>query len=303
MAKFLVSGIINVETNLRVDSFPIEYNPVNYKFWDIKTNPAGVGLNILKALKILGNDVSFVSMIGNDVNGEYVKKTCESMGVEMKYIISNLRETPQSVVIYDKSGRRQINTDLKDILETKYPNDKFDEVSNYSEIFVLTNVNFSRYFLSQVKKTGKLIATDVHALRNIDDEYNKDFLEHADILFLSHENIQSSHRDFVLELSRRYDSKIIVMGLGSEGAMLFVREDNFIGHFPAYNIREVVNTVGAGDALFSSFLHFYIKENNVYNALKKAMLFASYKIGENGSTQGLITEEELLTLAANVDFD
>lgn len=303
MSKFLVSGTINVETTLKVDSFPIEYSPVNYKFWDIKTNPAGVGLNILTSLKMLGNDVTFVSMIGNDVNGQIVKRTCEDLGVDTKYIISNLRETPQSVVIFDNNGNRQINTDLKDIVEIQYPQNQFDELINKCEIFVLTNVNFSRYFLQKVKDAGKLIATDVHELSNLDDKYNKDFLEYADILFLSHENIKGSHTEFMEEISRKFDNKIVVMGMGSEGALLFVRQDNFIRHTPAYSIREVVNTVGAGDALFSSFLHFYTKEKNVYIALKKAMLYASYKIGENGSTQGLISAEEFVKISEHIEFE
>jgi hypothetical protein len=56
----------------------------------------------------------------------------------------------------------------------------------------------------------------------------------------------------------------------------------------------VVNTVGAGDSLLSAFVHFYVKENNPYEALKKAIIFAANKIRFNGGASGFINEEEVL---------
>ena len=50
----------------------------------------------------------------------------------------------------------------------------------------------------------------------------------------------------------------------------------------------MVNTIGAGDALFSGFIHFYLKSKNPYQALQKAMLFASYKIGSTGAADGFL---------------
>jgi ribokinase len=59
-------------------------------------------------------------------------------------------------------------------------------------------------------------------------------------------------------------------------------------------VRPIVNTIGAGDALFSAFLHFYIQGEEPLDSLKYATYFASYKIGANGGAEGFLTEEELL---------
>ena len=56
------------------------------------------------------------------------------------------------------------------------------------------------------------------------------------------------------------------------------------------------NTVGAGDALVSAFVHFYLKGEAPVEALRKASYFASYKIGESGASKGFLTEEALLKL-------
>lgn len=65
----------------------------------------------------------------------------------------------------------------------------------------------------------------------------------------------------------------------------------------AVTTREVVNTVGAGDSLFSAFVHFYAKGKTPKEALALATVFASWKIGESGGAKGFLSEEELLTLS------
>ena len=43
MDRILVSGLINVETTLRVDDFALDYEPVRYPFFGIKSSVSGVG--------------------------------------------------------------------------------------------------------------------------------------------------------------------------------------------------------------------------------------------------------------------
>jgi len=84
-----------------------------------------------------------------------------------------------------------------------------------------------------------------------------------------------------------------VIGLGEKGALLAVRKDGFVGRFPAVYTRPVVNSIGAGDALFSAFLDGYMRTYDPFAALRRAMVFASYKIGEKGAAEGFLSEEEL----------
>jgi len=147
-----------------------------------------------------------------------------------------------------------------------------------------------------VKNYGKLIATDVHVVCDIDDAYNKDFMEYADILFLSNENIIGREYEFLNTLIETYTNKIIVIGLGGNGLLLYVRDTNRIQHYPVVKTRNIVNTIGAGDALFSSFIYFYNKAKDPYYAIEKAVIFASYKIGEKGAAEGFLTESELLKI-------
>ena len=66
MSNILVSGLINIETTLKVDGFPIAYEPVRYPFWGVRSTVSGVGYNIAKALTTLGDSVRLLSLIGRD---------------------------------------------------------------------------------------------------------------------------------------------------------------------------------------------------------------------------------------------
>lgn len=297
MANFLVSGLINIETTLRIDRFPIQYFPVTYPFFGIKTTISGVGFNIAKAMNQLSNHVTLASLIGKDIYGSIIQAEVKKTGISDRFLVNTLEQNPQSVILYDADGKRQIHVDLKDVQEVNYPLAEFESALSACDIAILCNINFSRPFLKLSKNAGKLIATDVHAIQNLDDPYNRDFMEAADILFLSHENLTKPPIEIIHEIWQQLQTKICVIGMGKSGAILAYQPDNFIGHYPSIQIKTIVNTIGAGDALFSSFLDCYSKTKDPYLAIQRAIVFASHKIGSQGAAEGFLSAQELLDLA------
>ena len=294
MSHILISGLVNTETTVRVREFPIPYYPIDYPFFGISTAVSGVAYNLAKALRTLGNRVTVLSMTGDDLPGQTVRQELESIGVDTSHIKIRLKETPGSVVLYDGEGKRQIYCDLKDIQETAY--DFTPQVCEEVDLVAACNINFNRPLLHAAKAAGKTVATDVHVLRDLYDDYNREFMECADILFLSDEGIGDSYRDFLGQLGSIYHNRIIVLGRGSKGATLYLPEEGQFHELPAVQVGPVVNTVGAGDALFSGFLHGYAKGLSPLDALHRAQLFASAKIGTSGASKGFITEAELESL-------
>ena len=71
--KFFVAGLVNTETTVQVQSFPLEYAPVHYPFYGIQSAASGVGLNLAVALAMLGASVSLCAFIGLDSTGSLVK--------------------------------------------------------------------------------------------------------------------------------------------------------------------------------------------------------------------------------------
>ncbi len=293
MSSILVSGLINIESTLKIDSFPIEYSPVRYPFFGVNSTVSGVGYNVTKALLTLGSPARFLSLIGRDLASELVRWSLARDGLPGDWVVAGMADTAQSVILFDSNGRRQIHVDLKDIQDQVYPAKLFEPALQECSLAALCNINFSRPFLQKAKRAGKLVATDVHAVSQIDDAYNADFMRAADILFMSDELLPGPPEDWVRALWSRYSAEIVVVGLGAQGALLGVRKDQFLERLPSVHIRPVVSTIGAGDALFSSFLHFYNKSRDPFPALRKALLFASYKIGAAGAADGFLNEPEL----------
>lgn len=294
--QFLVSGLINIETTLAVGHFPVDYEPVRFPFHGVNSTVSGVGYNLAKALTMLGNRVNFLSLIGRDAAASLVRSALQAIAVDGAYILSPSEKTAQSVILYEPSGRRAIFVDLKDIQEQAYPAQVFDQAARDCDLCALANINFNRSLLRRARAAGKLIATDVHTLADLNDAYNTDFLQAADILFMSDEKLPGPPEEFARQVLAKYPARILVIGLGASGALLAQRGEQNFTRYPAMITRPIVNTIGAGDALFSAFLHTYANTGDAHLALKKAILFASHKIGANGAAEGFLDAPSLEAL-------
>ena len=292
MAKIYVSGLINTETTVKVQEFPIPYYPIDYPFFGVQTTVSGVGYNLAKAFTALGDRVALASYLGNDTTAEVILTQLQRDGIDLSLIRRELGQTPASVVLYDNDGRRQIYCDLKDIQERSYP--VREDGHRDQDVVVACNINFNRELLHMARKLGKLVATDVHVLSDVEDGYNREFMENANILFLSDEGLPCGPQEFVAALAGRYGSDIIVLGRGDKGASLYVKAENAYHELPCVQTECVVNTVGAGDARFSGFLHFYTEGFDPVMALWYAQIFASAKISAQGGAQGFLSEAEVM---------
>lgn len=293
MSSILVAGLINVETTVRIEAFPIHYEPVRFPFGGVNSTVAGVGYNLAKALTVLGNEVRFLAMIGSDPTATLVRHALNTDHISSDYVFPLLDNTPQSAILYDQDGRRMINVDLKKIQETAYPSSSFDIAVKDCDLAILCNVNFARPFLERAQNAGITIASDVHTIASLDDPYNRDYMAAADILFMSDEALPEPPQQWIQRIQAEFATPVVVIGMGAAGALLAVRNDHRVVHFPAVQIRPIVNTIGAGDALFAAFNHVYAQTGDPYLAARKAVVFAGYKIGTAGASEGFLSAHAL----------
>lgn len=284
----LVSGLINIETTLQVEQFPLAYEPVRYPFFGVRTAVSGVGYNVARALMVLGSEVSLLGLLGADELGRFVLSQVAEGGLSAEHLLFALSTTPQSVILSDREGKRAIFTDLKEAQEQAYPLMPFMQAMEKASLAVLCNINWNRPMLEVARAMGKPIATDIHAIGDLHDSYNRDFMANATILFQSDEKLPCSAEKWIEQVQATYGTPLMVVGMGAKGALLGVRATGQLHHLPAVAPRPVVSTVGAGDALFACFLHFYLRYDDPLFALQKAVYFAGHKIGEVGGAQGFI---------------
>ncbi len=289
--KFFVAGLVNTETTVQVSGFPLEYAPVHYPFFGIQSAASGVGLNLAAALSTLGANVSLCAFIGEDSAGGIVRERLEGLSSDLH--LEPIPEHPQSVVLVDNDGQRSIYTDLKDVQDRLFDSHRLEVALDGADAALICNISFARPALALARAAGIPIYTDLHAIRHLDNPYDRDFLEMADVLFFSGEHLPTEPIDFALEAFNRYAQlQIIVVGAGARGAWLFER--GAPTHLePGVPNPALKSTIGAGDALCSSFAYFHRQSGDARFAIRKAVRFASHKLGSVGGASGFLTAAEL----------
>lgn len=292
MGKFMVAGFVQIETIVKVEALPLPYNKFVSVPGMVHTNVGGDGYSQSIALRWLGNDVDFMSMIGKNGHDQLARLNSSGVDLKMDYVLPILEAMPSAVILYNK-GERQILEDVKDARNVTYDESIFEERIRDKDMVVISDANFCRPLLGLAKKYNKPIAVNVRRINEEKQRTKGDFLKAADIIYVSEGDIEGDPYECLWDCCEKYEPEIFILGLGRKGVLLYTREENNVIKYQRVKTNEIVNTVGEGDALFSAFLHYYVKTGNPKEAIKNALLFSSYKIGFVGTSNGFMTEEQI----------
>ena len=293
MSRFTVAGISQIETIVKVKKIPVDFAPVSSNPDTIFTAAGGDAYNESLALEWLGDEVDFLSMVGRGQDMNVFNPADRKETISTEYILPILDATPAQVILYDNDRRQQIFEDIKGLREANYDMSMVPPLVARSDMLVLSNANFCRPFLKTAEKYKVPVAVNIHEFSWEREHYNRDFLEAASILYISDDTIAEDPFDVMKTIAEKYGPEIILLGQGSEGLIIFDRKRNMHIHYDSVKTNEVVNTAGAGNALFACFLHYYQETKDSINAIKNALLFASYKIGFMGTSNGFMTVEQV----------
>ena len=155
--KVLVSGLINIESNVFVNNFPVEYSPIEYAFNQVSFDFSGVAYNIIKALSALGDKTIPVSIIGKDNIANLILAELKRSKIPCDFIFQDLKTTCSSVILFDSQGKRKIYCDLKNIQDFVIPLEKIEESLKTIDGLILCNINFNDNLIKNAKKFNKPI--------------------------------------------------------------------------------------------------------------------------------------------------
>lgn len=303
VGNILVSGLIYMETTANVGGFPIDFSKSQLSRFGLKTQISGSSYNVAKALRTLGNDVRLLSIIGRDALGEALRNMLERDGIPPDHVLSIEEHTLQSLVLHDGNGTHHSSVDLKGLQDLTIPDDRFTDARKGCSLFALCDMSFSKEMLRKVRKSGIPIAVNLPVVADLNDEHHADFVSISDVLFMSGEGLPCSPEQWVRYVRDRFAPEIVVVSLGSQGVLLWVKRDNFIERIAGVQTREVVSTEGADEALFSCFIHSLVSNGDPYDSLEKALIFTSHKVGEAGRDRGFLDEAGLDELQERVRRD
>ncbi len=293
MSRFIVAGITQIETLVRVSGLPIDDTPIISRPNSIFTAPGGDAFNESLALKWLDNDVYFMSVVGRGEDLRLFNPPGREVTLSTEYILPILMDTPSEVILYDKDRNQQIFEDRKDLKDAKYDMRLVEPLLPTVDMVVLSNANFCRSFIPMTKAAGKKLAVKIHNFIRKKEPFNSEFIEAGDILYFNDHSIEEDPHQFIRDIVSNYDPEVILLGQGPMGVTIYDKKRESEFHYNPVATNYVVNTAGAGNALFACFLHYYQKTGDSITSIKNALLFASYKIGYMGTSNGFMTEAQL----------
>lgn len=207
-----------------------------------------------------------------------------------------VEETAQSVVLVDPAGSRQISTDLKDLPTARYPPAVFRRLLDGAAAAAISTIGFARELLAMADGAGIPIAVDLQATSGLDDTYAQDWVEHASVIFCSGENLTVPPERFACDVLALGRAQVVVIGLGANGCVRF-RPGAPPRAVPAVAPFGVVDSTGAGDALFAGFLHYWLDMDDLDNAIDRAAIVAGWTVGFPG-TDSYPTHDNVVEILA-----
>jgi sugar/nucleoside kinase (ribokinase family) len=152
--------------------------------------------------------------------------------------------------------------------------------------------NWARYLLPVAKGLGVTVSCDLQDVVSADDDYRRDFVQYADILFLSAVNYEDP-TPLIERLLEVNSSEVVIVGMGARGCALGTRHR--VRFFAPVGMEApVIDTNGAGDSLAVGFLSSYVLDGySLSDSIRRGQIVARYACAQRGSSSNLITPELL----------
>jgi acarbose 7IV-phosphotransferase len=293
-ARIVVAGVTSLYASVAVDEFPLEYAPTQNPRW-MRVGVTGAAGHIAQILRHFDNEVGLCTLAGADPAGQAIRAELRARGLLGPGVV-DAGVSSLGVVLVAPGGRRMGFPYLAAVNAVSYPPEVFRQQAEGADLAVMTNAKFIRPLIGPAARLNVPLAVDVHLISDIDDAYNQPWLEVADIVFCSHERLPCPPPEWIARVFARYPGCMIVgIGCGPDGCMLGLRDGTLV-QVAAVAPRGVVNTTGAGDALFATFLHGWVATGNPVTAIEAATLHAGWKIGDVVPVASSLSEAELAAL-------
>ena len=260
-------------------------------------------MNVALHLQHLRNEVSFISKTGADKEGEALLEFIKGFGLSDVYIQRDLLHPTGKVIVNDLDKE---NIDYEIVRPSAWDHiswsTELQDLVDQADAFIFGSLaareKTSRETLFKLLRSKTLKVLDIN-LRPPFYSFNllEKLLEQTDILKINEEELQilSAHHRLSSDLTAaldllidRYELTMICVTMGKKGALLYFEEE--LTHHPGYPVV-VQDTVGAGDAFLSAFVHSYLLGKPPENILDDACALGALIATRKGGTPQYQLEE------------
>ncbi len=295
MAKIAIIGLSGGSLFMRVDKMPLLSTTIVAK--DMHIEAGGKGYNQAMAASKMGQSVSYLSKIGNDYYGNYVKTYMEKTGIKTYFLQPPLATTAIATILINQNGENEVI-----VYQGKNTTLNIEDLEIFKEEIKKADVLLLQYEISLdvIKKAIDIAkANDTFVILNPAPAIylDKTFYQNVDILTPNLEEARllfDIPANFSIEKIGRYLSEIttntIIVTLGSKGCLLV--QKNSYRLFKAYHVNSV-DTTGAGD-IFNAALAKKISAKSSYeDAISYAMAASAISVTKPYVMDAIPSDEEI----------
>lgn len=275
---------------------------------------AGAELNVAIGLARLGLNVGWLSRVGNDSFGSYIKKVlqrekinCDCVITDTQYptgfqLKTKVEDGSDPKVEYFRKGSAASHLSIDDFNQNYFSNSRHLHLSGVAAAISASSYDLSYHIADFMHKSGKSISFDPN-LRPVLWKSKKEMIEKINKLafksdwflpgineglILTGQNDTEAIADFYLNQG----VKLVIIKIGHKGAYYKDVQDNK-GVIPAFRVTKVVDTVGAGDGFAVGVISAFLEGKTIQQALTRGNKIGSLAIQVIGDSEGLPTREQL----------
>lgn len=251
--------------------------------------PGGNCVNFCAYAMLSGVEKSaYMGYFGTDFKAEYVIEILNKLGIETVKCRQLEGENGWAKVTLVDGDRTFLGCNEGGVRgETPYVLDRFDlEYIKGFDLVHTGNYCFTEQELHKIKEAGVALSFDFSD--DSTDEYYQKIVPQIDYAFCSFDGSEEEAKEYLKKIIS-YGAKLAMASRGEKGCILYDGETFYIQ--PAAPLEKVVDTMGAGDSLITSFLIGYLdrmKKNvehsqAIRESLADAAKFAAGVCGMEGA--------------------
>ncbi|WP_254537979.1 sugar kinase [Halomarina litorea] len=296
---------------------PTETGPLRYADRFSK-RIGGAESNVAIGLARLGHDATWVSRVGEDPHGRYVRDTVRGEGVTTEVafdpdaptglMFKERREVGESRVFYYRDGSAASRLDPEDVPASVVGESEFLHLTGITPALSASCRDLCFEAAALAREQGTRVSFDPNLRFKLwDEDAMRETLlplaERADVVFPGVEEgkvlLGTTDPAEIAAGFRDREASEVVVTLGGEGA--YVATADVAERVPAVPVERVVDTVGAGDGFVAGYLSGRLDGLEPLDAAKRAAACGALATTVAGDIEGLPTRADLERFAADTE--
>lgn len=272
---------------------------------------AGAEVNVAIGLKRLEHSVSYVTKLGLDPFGTYIENKLKAEGLDAQvtkdsghftgYQLKNKVTEGDPQVFYFRRNSAASCLSEEDIENVELEGAKVLHITGIPPALSLSCRKATYRLIERARENGMLVSFDPNLRPSLWEsqevmiETVNDIASKADLVLPGTGEglilMGSDKPEEIAAFYREKGARMVIVKAGAKGA--YVDSEEGKRFYPGYRVKEVVDTVGAGDGFAVGVLSAYLEGLSEEEMADRGNAIGSIQVSVASDNEGLPTREEL----------